>query len=413
MLRQPALRQLARPSATTAAATLCRARHVPRRTLLSSRSTRPSARPHDNLNIHELHQQSVNYHRNRRTFLLCGTIVGFAGIIYTSYMIFQELKRKPVKSDANLSPSDPLASAEATDRKIVVLDDDGREIVPTGNKTVPTFPRTISLPAYTAPITATESSSSSPADPSTAISALETSEYTLVGLGTRTVSFIGIQVYVVGYYVATSDIAALQTALVKKVNPIATTLVPGEREELRAALLDPVEGGKTWDELLASGIPARSAFRVVPVRDTDFHHLRDGFVRAIQHRAPELFRGSSAAGTASGDDDSFGEAMRQFRAVFNRGKVPTRKELLLARDETGKLSVTFDGTSGKKEGKKSGRKLIGVVEDERVSRALWLNWLGGKQVASEPARKSIVEGVMEFVERPIGTVASQVVPRVL
>jgi hypothetical protein len=50
------------------------------------------------------------------------------------------------------------------------------------------------------------------------------------------------------------------------------------------------------------------------------------------------------------------------------------------------------------------------VEDERVSRALWLNYLAGKKVASEPARKNIVEGIMEFVERPIGTVAAQVVP---
>jgi hypothetical protein len=38
-----------------------------------------------------------------------------------------------------------------------------------------------------------------------------------------------------------------------------------------------------------------------------------------------------------------------------------------------------------------------------------LNYLAGKTVASEGARKSIVEGIMEFVERPVGTVATQVV----
>jgi len=206
----------------------------------------------------------------------------------------------------------------------------------------------------------------------------------------------------VGYYVATADIAALQNALTKKINPIATTLVPGEREQLRTALLDPVTGEQTWDELLAQGIPARSAFRVVPVRDTDFHHLRDGFVRAIQARAPAL-------GGQGADDEAFGEAMRQFRAIFNRGSVPKRKELLLLRDEKGKLNVEYDDGTGKKEGGSGARKLIGTVDDERVSRALWLNWLAGKKVASEPARQSIVSGIMEFVERPVGTVAAQVV----
>ncbi|KAK4191342.1 chalcone-flavanone isomerase-domain-containing protein [Podospora australis] len=410
MFRQPVLRQLARPSPSAATANLLRIpHHVPRRTLLLGRAKAHRSGAVDSLNVQNLRQKSDDYQRHKRIFLWNGLILCLVFGLYTGYKLVEAIKKQPVKADANLPSSDPLAGSDAADRKVVVLDEEGREIVPTGNKTIPSFPRTLSLPAYTAPITATETAPSS--EPSTVVATPETTEYTLVGLGTRTVTFIGIQVYVVGYYIATSDIAALQSALVKKVNPIATTLVPGERDELRAALNDPVEGGKLWDELLASGIPARSAFRVVPVRDTDFHHLRDGFVRAIQHRAPELTGGPAAAAGVGGranSDDAFGEAMRQFRAVFNRGKVPQRKELLLSRDATGKLSITYDG--GKKAG---GRQLIGVVEDERVSRALWLNWLGGKQVASEPARKSIVEGVMEFVERPIGTVAAQVVPRVL
>jgi hypothetical protein len=80
------------------------------------------------------------------------------------------------------------------------------------------------------------------------------------------------------------------------------------------------------------------------------------------------------------------------------------------RDETGRLSIAYDGGANKKEGREAGRQRVGVVEDERVSRLLWLNYLAGKKVASEPARKNIVEGIMEFVERPVGTVASQVVP---
>jgi hypothetical protein len=373
--------------------------HVPRRLLFSRGNTRRSGRAIENLDVRRISQQAEEWQRNRRTFLWCGAIAGVVSFIYTAWKLKVELS-KPVKLDTSLPSSDPLASPGAADRKVVVHDEEGREIVATGNSTVPTFPRTLELPAFTAPITTPSPTQTDTPLTQTITTPSGTTEYTLVGLGLRTVTFLNLQVYVVGYYVATADIAALQSALTKKINPIATTLVAGEREELRGALLDPAEGERTWDELLAKGVPARSAFRVVPVRDTDFHHLRDGFVRAVQARA----------GPEAAADDAFGEAMRQFRAVFNRGSVPKRKELLLVRDETGRMSISYDAGANKKEGRQAGRQLIGVVEDERVSRALWLNYLAGKKVASEPARKSIVEGIMEFVERPIGTVAAQVVP---
>jgi len=92
--------------------------------------------------------------------------------------------------------------------------------------------------------------------------------------------------------------------------------------------------------------------------------------------------------------------MQKFKQLFNRGSVPKGKELLLSRDGKGKLAVWYDDG-------KVGAQRLGQIEDERISRVVWLNYLAGK-VASEGARKSIVEGVMEFVERPVGTVATQV-----
>ena len=380
MLQRQVARQVLRPLRVSVGSQ--------RRAFLSPRSARMSGRATENLNINRLSQEAQDYHRNRRTFLISGAVAGLVSFIYTAYRLKLELS-KPTKLDSNPTSTDLLATQDAANRKIVVHDEDGRVIVPTGNSTIPSFPRTIELPSYTTAPSSGPLSTTTAADVAT--------EYTLVGFGVRTVSFLGIQVYLVGYYVATQDVAALQNALIKRVNPIATTLVPGERDQLRTALLDQVEGEKVWEELLASGIPARSAFRIVPVRDTDFHHLRDGFVRAIQARA------------ASNQDETFGEAMKQFRALFNRGSVPKKKEMILVRDSHGQLAVVYDDGGNKKEGRPAGRQLLGTIEDERVSRALWMNYLGGKKVASEPARASIVEGVMEFVERPVGTVAAQVV----
>jgi hypothetical protein len=360
---------------------------------MASSREKPSRRADlDTLNVNRLSAQYAEYHRTRQQALSAGAVAGVISIIYVCWKISQKLREETgggaTQLDSSLPAGDPINDPK---RNVVKHDENGREVVPTGNSYVPEFPRTVELPEYGRPSPRPEVSNAVTAPtlivpPSVAAG----TEYTLVGLGTRSVSFLGINVYVLGFYVATQDIAELQQRLVRKISPIASTLVASEKDDLRTKLMDPVEGEQIWDELLRSGIPARSMVRVVPVRDTDFHHLRDGFVRAIQ------------AHEGKAKDDEFGEAMREFKRIFNRGKVPKQKELLMLRDKAGKLTLVYD------EGKSGGRELIGTVRDERISRALWMNYLGGKKVASEEAKTSIVNGIVGFVERPVGTVASQV-----
>lgn len=350
-------------------------------------------------------QEHSEYYRYKQTFLAAGALAGVISIVYLSCRIVALLGEERAKErkqnskpsihlDSALSPTDPLNSGN---RKVVKHDEDGREIVPTGNSTVPEFPRTIELPDFAKTNSQQFHETADNKIPSVTSPTLivqpatqSETEYILVGLGTRSVSFLGINVYVLGYYIATADIAELQARLVKKINPIASTLVSTEKDDLQKKLLDAVEGEEIWDELLSSGVPARSMIRIVPVRDTDFPHLRDGFVRAIQARAGKL------------KDEKFGQAMKEFRQVFNRGKVPKQKELLLLRDRQGRLTMVYD------DGKAQGKQIMGTIDEERISRALWMNYLAGKNVASEEARKNIVHGIMEFAERPIGTVAAQV-----
>lgn len=412
MFRQPLTRALARsstlfcPRCTHCTHTLRQQRTF----LLRSRQSSSRSDALDTLNVERLARQHAEYHNTRQQMLAAGAAAGAISIIYVCYKIYVVLREKegPAQESAkkkgsggtqldSLLPSDhPLNSAG---RKVVKHDEEGREIVPTGNGTVPEFPRTIQLPDFAAAAAAGVTSQMTAPDeipnamaPTLLVppSATTDTEYTLVGLGTRSVSFLGINVYVLGYYIATADIAELQARLIRKINPIASTLVSTEKDDLRAKLLDVVEGESIWEELLQSGVPARSCVRVVPVRDTDFPHLRDGFVRAIQARADRA------------QDEKFGEAVKEFKRLFNRGKVPKKKELLMLRDRDGKLTLVYD------DGKSSGRQLLGIVDDERISRALWMNYLGGKKVASEEAKQNIVNGVMEFVERPVGTVAAQV-----
>lgn len=295
--------------------------------------------------------------------------------IVTIYVAFNFAPPPVQKTDARRN--DPLSKLPGSTPVETTHDDE----VPTGTSTVPTFPRTIEIAGET--------------DVKG-----EALEYQLVGLGIRTVSFLSIQVYVIGLYVATEDIAALQQAMVRQIDGVATTLIKGEKEKLKGMLLDPVEGERIWDKVLRKeGL--RSVVRIVPTRNTDFNHLRDGWVRGISGRVQR----AQAAGEKEYDDKQFGVTMQDFKNIFSGGRksVPKGKTLLLVRGTKGGLEVLFDDGEGK------GLEKIGELQDERISRQIWLGYLAGKTVSSEGARKSIVEGIMDFVERPIGTVATQVI----
>ncbi|KAF1986719.1 chalcone isomerase [Aulographum hederae CBS 113979] len=290
------------------------------------------------------------------------------------------------------------ASDEANDRfqgkkvvvapggaKLVAHDErSGRdiELIHTGTSTLPHFPKTIRLPV-------------------SGFGNEEDCEYTLLGLGVRTVSFLGIEVYVVGLYVQTSSLAALQARLVKLINPIGSALIPGEKAELRKRLLDPEASAQVWNTLLTEKDTAfNTAVRVVPVKNTDFGHLRDGWVRGITAKAKE----AEQKGELSPADDTFGAANKEFQGLFRgRGKAPKGSVLILARDSKGALDLLYQEKADKSE-----VVHLGAIGDERIARYIWLGYLGGKNVSSEPARKSVVDGVLDLVERPVGTIETKV-----
>jgi hypothetical protein len=358
-------------------------RHFTTKRTNSTSSTEASKPRIDAISLHRIEAERRAYYKRRSYYSGAGFVFGMIAIWMIATSI--DLPQKPTNLDAPDSRKDDPLVVIGRERKVVVQrlgeePEETEDVVQTGTSTVPTFPRVLEF-ADTAQGKYVGSGNSE----------VGLVEYQLLGLGIRTVSFLGIQVYVVGMYIATDDIATLQEALIRRIDPIATTLVAGEKEKLRSVLLDGEKSEEAWNEILRSkGV--RTLIRIVPTRDTDFGHMRDAFVRAVTARATK--------NQEEFGDELFGASVKQLKALFSKGNVGKRKEMLLARDQNGVLAVWYD------DGKAPRR--LGDVQDERVSRALWLNYLGGKTVASEAARKSIVEGVMEYVERPVGTVATQV-----
>ena len=102
--------------------------------------------------------------------------------------------------------------------------------------------------------------------------------------------------------------------------------------------------------------------------------------------------------------------MKEFKALFQgRGKAPKGSVILLTRDRDGGFGALYQPLIKTNKGEKPGEIIsMGQVRDERVSRLVWLLYLGGQNVSSEDARKNIVDGCIHIVERPVGTVEGMV-----
>ena len=273
--------------------------------------------------------------------------------------------------------------------------------IATSTSTIPHFPRSIWLPRSGG---ASEEGKSA-ALPAGIGAAQEEEEYRLLGLGVRKVSFLRIQVYVVGLYVAKGDMGRLQERLVRaSAGSGASTLVQGEKEDLKKTLLDGDGSTKVWSEVLKEG-GVRSAVRVVPTRNTNFSHMRDGWLRGIDLRG----KGKEFEG------EDFKMAVDEFKGMLGgRGSVGKGKVILLGRGTNGALRAWVEEDAEGAESKASTRKgermtLLGTIKDERISRLVWMGYLAGQHIASEDARRSVVDGVIEMVERPVGTIETQVV----
>ncbi|KAF1832886.1 hypothetical protein BDW02DRAFT_570586 [Decorospora gaudefroyi] len=312
-----------------------------------------------------------------------------------------------------IAAGDKVIAAPADSDNPQASDPDAIELVETGTSYVPYFPRTIRLPTDRAGPEAIASDA----------------EYTLLGLGIRKVSFLRVQVYVVGLYVKTADLSTLQNHLINTVNPSASALIPGEKNDLRESLLDPEKSNKIWESILSrdgtGGVDM--AFRVVPCRGTDFKHLQDGWMRGIASRTDEVRRKqaelirqqatenksiSLPKPVEEGEfsDESFGLAMKEFKNLFQgKGKAPKGSVIILTRNKSGTLGALYQPiVKGEKQEQMGKSSWLGEVKDERVGRLVWLLYLGGENVSSEPARRSIVDGCIDIVERPVGTLETMV-----
>ncbi|KAH6917550.1 chalcone-flavanone isomerase-domain-containing protein [Coprinopsis sp. MPI-PUGE-AT-0042] len=222
-----------------------------------------------------------------------------------------------------------VASTAAWSQSTVNLDADANVPFVVDPATSIEFPKTITVPAKT-----------------------KIPPLSLVGLGVRTVSFLGIKVYSVGFY------ADLDNPNLK---------VPQD--------LTPEEKVKVIVKNTACVI------RIVPTRSTSFTHLRDAFMRALQGR---LVIAKKEGTITEEQENDAGSPMRKLKSMFPNsplakhtpmdmylsGPVPGRPRSLALRD-------------------------LGSIENDWVATELVLHYFEGDG-PSPPLKKSVLEALKDF-----------------
>ncbi|KAK9459516.1 chalcone-flavanone isomerase-domain-containing protein [Lipomyces oligophaga] len=199
-------------------------------------------------------------------------------------------------------------------------------------------------------------------------------EFWLLGLGVRSVSFLKLQVYAVGIYVEKDDLQNLLATI---------SSAAGAETDLSALILDQEQGLALFSKLFDSNV--RFALRIVPVRNTDFGHLRDGFVRSVM--------ASLRSRNMTDLDPSTG--ISELRNAMSRKlSVPKNGELMLTMDKNGELYIRYHSAKAN-----SKPEALGKVTDKTVIKALFLHYMTAPAAASESARNSMTRNLVELIKQ--------------
>ncbi|KAI7851297.1 chalcone isomerase [Circinella umbellata] len=177
----------------------------------------------------------------------------------------------------------------------------------------------------------------------------------LIGLGARQVSFLNINVYVLGLYMRSQDIGALKSIKGWEKFDKEEFLT---REDMADALLEQ---------------PIDVSIRIVPVRGTNTQHLRDGFTRSLLQRMRDQ-------DLTEDQEREIMKGIQEFKTCFPSGNVKKGTEFVFTKTSDGFLKMQHEG------------KDMGTVNNKWLAVNFIMGYLNPKAPASEYARQDIANG---------------------
>jgi Chalcone isomerase like len=185
---------------------------------------------------------------------------------------------------------------------------------------------------------------------------LDGDRFRLVAWGVRTVSFLRVQVYNVGLYVPESQYAILPTY----------------------ALSD--SDSDPWPSLIRIfSVPL--LLRITPVRNTDYTHLRDGFIRSTMSRLDKYDEGDERKAFLE-------NSVTTFKTLFPKSKL--KKGEILTIVQKGPELRLYHGHRMEES--------LGSVKNDDLARGLMSAYLVGDKVISPDLQKKLRAKVLEIAD---------------
>ncbi|KAF9153800.1 hypothetical protein DFQ26_000441 [Actinomortierella ambigua] len=186
----------------------------------------------------------------------------------------------------------------------------------------------------------------------------------LLGLGVRKITFLQVQVYVVGLYAKVTDLDDHNSRLrtIPEIQKFQRDDRQSADEAYRAMVRAPVE----------------LVLRIAPVRNTNGPHLRDGFTRALTQAAKDQK-------LESVENEDAIDGIMEFKNLFPKGKVDVGSALVFRKHADGIMTIEFDGET------------LGTVKNEWVIENFFMGYLQSKKPMSPKARESIGNGIHDLL----------------
>lgn len=177
----------------------------------------------------------------------------------------------------------------------------------------------------------------------------------LIGLGPRTVTFLNLNVYVLGLYMRSEDIGELKN-------------LDGFKDFDKSQFLK--------DDTLAEQLieqPYDVSIRLVPARTTNSQHLRDGFLRLLLQRMKDQHMTEE-------EEREVLKGIQEFKSKFVSMKVKKDTEFIFTKTKEGDFKMSYEG------------KDLGTVHNSWIAKNFLMGYLNPKSPSSEAALLDIVDG---------------------
>ncbi|KAG1114990.1 hypothetical protein G6F42_014055 [Rhizopus arrhizus] len=176
----------------------------------------------------------------------------------------------------------------------------------------------------------------------------------LIGLGVRAVTFINMNVYVVGMYMKSEDIGELRK-------------LDGWKDFDKSKFLQDTELAEQFLDQ-----PYALSIRLVPTRATNTQHLRDGFLRLLMQRMKDQ-------DMSEDEEREVLKAIQEFKSNFVSMRVKKDSEFIFTKTKEGGLKLVYEGRD------------FGTVQNPWLAKNFFMAYLNPKAPSSEAALHDIAD----------------------